>query len=236
LGLLLLLKKENFGNTLSKKYVFIVFNLALNAVFIVAWSQYVHHLIYPFDDVTRLTYCDLRPATDVEEDVNPDLQLQYIMSQPFIFLKKFIGGNIATYGFTYKGYIATFGWELIRLPEFLCIPFLIIFLIWVALKPIYFTAVEKWVLFGISQSMTALLLFSMHLHWDQVGNEMTCSYAAKYYYAMYALIILILGGMLVHKQTLLESKWQFESLLKRGFVIIWFAFLIMIYNRYYAFF
>ncbi len=236
LGLLLLLKKENFGNTLFKKNVFIVLNLALNAAFIVAWSQYVHHLIYPFDDVTRLTYCDLRPEMDVEEDVNPDLQLQYIMSQPITFLLKFIDAHIASYGFTYKGYIATFGWELIRLPEILCIPFFAIFLIWVALKPIHFTVVEKWVMFGISQGMTALFLFSMHLHWDQVGSEITCSYAAKYYYAMYALIILILGGSLARKQTVLESKFQFELLLKGGFVIIWIAFLIMIYNRYYGIF
>jgi uncharacterized membrane protein len=236
LGLLLLLKKENFVNNWFGKYGFIVLNLVLNAAFIMIWSRYVHHLIYPFDDVTRLTYCDLRPATDIEEDVNPDLQLQCIMSQPFTFLLRFIDANVASYGFTYKGYIATFGWELIRLPEILCIPFLVIMLIWVALKPIHFTKIEKFVMLGIAQSMTALFLLSMHLHWDQVGSEITCSYAAKYYYAMYALIILVLGGSLVQHQRFLESKWQFETLLKGGFVMIWLAFLIQIYARYYGIF
>ncbi|MEO0043338.1 MAG: hypothetical protein RL329_2786, partial [Bacteroidota bacterium] len=135
LFLLLLLDKSLFDNNLTKKYIFVGFNLVLNLLLIKIWSSHLHQLIYPFADITKNTYQDLHPGYNV----NPDLQVQYILNQPIEFLEKFISATFSSYSHTNQSYIATFGWELIRLPEKVTIVFLVLFVTFVALQPIRWT-------------------------------------------------------------------------------------------------
>jgi uncharacterized membrane protein len=230
LFLLLLLEKDVFEPLSIKKYVFIGLNLALNLLLIKLWSAHLHELIYPFADLTQNTYRDMRPGYNV----NPDLQIQYIINQPIAFLEKFIPATFSTYSRTNQSYIATFGWELIRLPAGLVVSFLCIFGIWIGQQPIRWTRFEKGFMLFIAHSMTSLFLLSMYLHWDAVGDDVTDNYTAKYYFAPYALIWLVLSGSLAGWKGLLDKKDLVETLFKGSFIIIWIWFLIIVYKRYYG--
>ncbi len=205
-------------------------NLVLNLLLIKIWSSHLHQLIYPFADITKNTYQDLHPGYNV----NPDLQVQYILNQPIEFLEKFISATFSSYSHTNQSYIATFGWELIRLPEKVTIVFLILLVILVALQPIRWTRVDRGLMLLIAHGMTSLFLLSTYLHWDSVGGEVTDIHTAKYYLATYALIMLVLGGSLTQWKILLNQKSYIETALKWSFVGIWIYFLILIYKRYYS--
>jgi uncharacterized membrane protein len=230
LFLLLLLEKAVFDNNLVKKYTFISLNLLLNLILIKFWSSHIHELIYPFTDLTQNTYRGMRPGYII----NPDLQIQYIVNHPITFLNKFISATFSSYSHTNQSYIATFGWELIRLPAGLAIGFLTIFLSWVSLQPIRWTRFETILMFVLAHGMTSLFLLSMYLHWDAVGDDVTYVYTAKYYFATYALIILLLGGRLTGWQFFLDKKRHIERIFNISFVFIWIYFLILVYQRYYG--
>jgi uncharacterized membrane protein len=230
LFLWVLLEKDIFARTGLKKYIFIGLNLILNLILIKFWSSHLHEWIYPFADLTQNTYRGMRQGYII----NPDLQIQYIVNQPITFLKKFIPATFSTYSHTNQSYIATFGWELIRLPSKLAIGFLIIFLSWASLQPIRWTRFETGWMLAIAHSMTSLFLLSMYLHWDGVGGEVTDVYTAKYYFVTYALIILLLGGRLTEWPFLQRKKRQIERFFNLSFVLIWIYFLILVYQRYYG--
>jgi uncharacterized membrane protein len=229
LFLLILLEKDIFNNSLFKKYGFITFNLALNVGLILLWANHIQQYIYPFGDITRTTYSDLRPGFNV----NPDLQMQYVVNHLIAFLKKFIIATFTTYSNNYTGYIASFGWENVQLPSGLGYFFITFLMIWMAVQPIVWTRFERFFLLGVAQAMTALFLFSMHLHWDSVGEELIDYYNAKYYFPMYALILLAWSGSLAHFRDVLYEKVYFHTLLKLFFMIISVDFLILVYERYY---
>jgi uncharacterized membrane protein len=230
LFLLILLDSAVFNKSITQKYIFIGLNLMANLLLIKGWSSHVHDLIYPFADLAQNTYREMRPGYNI----NPDLQIQYIVNQPIAFLEKFIPATFSTYSHTNQSYIATFGWELIRLPAGLVIPFLCILLTWIVIQPIQWTRFEKGILLLIAHSMTSLFLLSMYLHWDSVGDEITDIYTAKYYFAPYALILLILGGVLTKWQFFLNQKKYIEITFKVSFVVTWCYFLILVYQRYYG--
>jgi uncharacterized membrane protein len=230
LFLLMLLDPSVFGNHWTKKYIFVGLNLVLNLLLIKIWSSHLHQLIYPFADLTQNTYRGMRPGYNI----NPDLQVQFIVNQPIAFLEKFIPATFSSYSHTNQSYIATFGWELIRLPETVVIGFLIIFLCFVALQPIQWTRFDSMLMLLIAHSMTSLFILSMYLHWDSVGDEITYTYTAKYYFASYALILLVLGGRLAGWNVFFEKKKVIDLLFKGSFGVIWIWFLVLVYKRYYG--
>ncbi|MEY4935585.1 MAG: hypothetical protein RIS64_1944 [Bacteroidota bacterium] len=231
LFLLLLLDKSIFDNNLTKKCIFVGLNLALNLLLIKVWSSHLHQLIYPFADLTQNTYREMRPGYNI----NPDLQVQYILHHPIEFLEKFIPATFSSYSHTNQSYIATFGWELIRLPEKVVIGFLTFFLAFVALQPIQWARVERILMLLIAHSMTSLFILSMYLHWDSVGDEVTDIYTAKYYFAPYALILLVLGGSFSSWKSFVDKKKYMEIVFNISFVVIWVWFLFLVYERYYKF-
>jgi uncharacterized membrane protein len=225
LFLLVLLEKEIFSNNLFEKYIFITLNLVLNAALIFVWTDHIHQYIYPFGDVAHTTYGDLRPGLRV----NPDLQMQYVVNHPITFLKKLIAAAFTNYSNNYQGYIASFGLENVRLPSGLCSVFLTFLLIWTAVQPIVWTWFERIFLLCVAQAMTIAFLFWMHLYWDSVGEALINDYNAKYYFPMYALILLALSGSLARFRAVLYEKAYFHTLLKLFFMIISVYFLILIY-------
>jgi uncharacterized membrane protein len=229
LFLLLLLDKSVFDNSSTKKYVFVGLNLALNLLLIKIWSSHLHQLIYPFPDLTQNSYRGMRPGYNI----NPDLQIQYIIQHPIAFLKDFIPATFSSYSHTNQSYIATFGWELIRLPERVVIGFLTLFLAFIGIQPIQWTRFDSILMLLMAHSMTSLFLLSMYLHWDSVGDVITYTYTAKYYFASYALILLVLGGRLVRWKGMMQQKELIETLFKLSFVGIWIWFLTLVYERYY---
>jgi hypothetical protein len=86
----------------------------------------------------------------------------------------------------------------------------------------------------LAHGMTSLFLLSMYLHWDAVGDDVTYIYTAKYYFATYALMILLLGGRLTGWDFLVAKKKHIEQIFNLSFVIIWIYFLILVYQRYYG--
>jgi uncharacterized membrane protein len=229
LFLMLLLENTVFDTILIKKYYFIALNLGLNLLLIKFWSMHIHQLIYPFADLTQNTYREMRPGYNI----NPDLQIQYIINQPIAFLEKFIPATFSSYSRTNQSYIATFGWELIRLPAGLVVSFLCIFGTWIALQPLQWTRIEKAFMLLIAHSMTSLFLLSMYLHWDSVGGDVTDIYTAKYYFAPYALMLLILGGSLTTWKSILNKKDYVETFFLFSFTLIWIWFLGLVCERYY---
>ena len=144
------------------------------------------------------TYTHLRDEPDV--DVNPDLQIKRILQDVPTFIKNFIPASFDTYGYTFKRYISSFGWEGWGIPEVLLIAFSFLFLLYLILYiEVKFTKRECFLLLAIAHSMTALFLLSQHLHWDTVGDKISTFYFGKYFIPIYPLIFFAISSFFTSK-------------------------------------
>ncbi len=165
LVLLLIIKKENFGS-LGKKIGFITSWTLLSIVLIFILNNKVHNLVYPYaNDQIHTTYGDLREGYNV----NPDLQIKCIKSNPKVFITNLYTQSIKALETSRNTWIGGFGWES-SMPDILengYWHFLIIFSLF------YNVNFQLWerILFLLGGfGCTMLFLISTHLHWDGVGD------------------------------------------------------------------
>ena len=229
--LLLLVDKNKFGNSLKKKYGFIVFNLVINIALVIVWNNSVHRLIYPKNNLTETTYTNLRDEAGLY--VNPDLQIKRILQDVPTFVKNFIPASFDTYGYSYKRYISSFGWESWGIAEGLLIAFSILFLFYLILySDIKFTKTESLLLLVIAHSMTTLFLLSQHLHWDTVGDKIGTFYLGKYFVPIYPLIFWAISSFFTFKFKIP----YFDKVVQLLYVVVFIDFFIIIFQRYYSLF
>ena len=228
LFLLVLVNKNRFGNSLKKKYGFIIFNLVLNIVLLLWWNNVVHHLIYPKNSITETTYVNMRDEPGLE--VNPDLQIKRILQDVSTFIKNFISASFDTYGYTYKRYISSFGWESWGIAEGLLIAFSFLFLLYLILySDVKFKKTEIFLLLVIAHTMTVLFLLSQHLHWDTVGDKISTFYLGKYFVPVYPLIFWAISSLFTFKFKIP----YFDKVIQLLYVVVFIDFFIILLQRYY---
>jgi uncharacterized membrane protein len=226
--LLLFVPKEKFGLRFSKIKVFTV-NLVLNLLIVFSWTKLVHRWIYPTDDINVTTYTTLRPGFNV----NPDLQMRHVLDNFFPVAYTLVDKSIATYDFVWRLYLTSFGWEYAMIPKFLQGLLLVSILAYFFFHRPIFSKKERFLLFLLAHSLTTLFLFSMYLHWDPVGGEMTFIYGGKYYIPIYPLVFLALSAWLYSYRPAFYAKsgtkWAFLSL----YALVYLAFFQVVITRYY---
>ena len=230
LFLLILVDKNRFGNSLKRKYGFIILNLLLNIALILVWNNAVHRLIYPKNNITETTYTNMRDEPGLY--VNPDLQVQRILQDVPTFIKNFIPATFDTYGYTYKRYISSFGWESWGIAEGLLVAFSFLFLVYLIIySEVKFTKTESLLLLAIAHAMTALFLLSQHLHWDTVGDKISTFYLGKYFVPVYPLIFWAISSFFTFKFKIP----YFDKVIQLLYVVVFIDFFIILFQRYYYF-
>ena len=187
--LLLFVEKEKFGS-LKKKATYIGFNLAINLALAVIWSKYVHTIVYPKANINLTTYVSLRPGYNI----NPDLQTQFILQNPFVFLQNLIVKSSETVHNSCGSWIGSFGWES-GLPSGLTIVMWYFFLIFALFYDYKFKIWERIGFAVIALGTTMLFLLSTHLHWDGVGDFIENEWHGKYYIPIFPLYFLAISGL-----------------------------------------
>ena len=229
LFLLLFIEKEKFGS-LKKKVTYIGFNGAINLALAVAWSQYVHTLVYPKSyNPSFTTYESLHLGFKV----NPDLQTQFILQNPFVFLQNLIIKSSETVHNSYGSWIGSFGWES-KLPSGLIDVMWYFLLIFVLFCDYKFKIWERVGLAMVAFGTTMLFLLSTHLHWDGVGDFIENGWHGKYYIPIFPLYFWALSGIFSNfvkdRKSILLGFKVFSILI---FIAVYVDFAILIYDRYY---
>ncbi len=201
--LIALVNKEKMGGA-RRKYIFIGGLLTACLALIAVWGKLMRPFIYPFGDVHRTPYFNMRPGIDV----NPDLQIQFILARPFSFLWRFWVDSLDSYTHGY-GYIGNCGWD-VGVPSGVAIAAILFLTALSVFQRKYFTFWESVWLALVAHSMNMLLLFLMHLNWDGVGETMINYYHGKYYIPIYPLFFFAIPGLANALGLKKSFAWAFD--------------------------
>jgi len=190
------------------------------------WIPYGKSMFIPYDFYA----VELRDVQQLNEGVRPDEQLQYILSNPFRFIRTAIISYIESAPSTWSHYIGKFGWEKNY------IPFVVIGLLTFVLGGLSLTRMKNETILstkqriqflGIALFMIAGFTVSIYMQWSPVGNDRIWSLSGRYFFAIMPVFLFALPKF----QILENSKW---SLLPVCFSIIGLVFLMYsIGIRYY---
>jgi uncharacterized membrane protein len=198
LFLLFLVPKTYFKKVKSRNTY--IFTVLIGVITIVLWwNKTVDRFIYPFEDTYKTTYHNLREDDFAKGKflyVNPRLQLENIREEPILFTLKFIPAVFDMYSYNNQDYVSGVGWDSRHIHIGLHAVFLILFLIYIFNLPPVFSHTEKWAMVALAYGMSALFLFSQHLHWGKVGTDINTVYLGKYFIAIYPLLFFALSGLL----------------------------------------
>ena len=234
--LILIARKENFGGVKNKQYIS-SFLIAVNVAVIVFWSRLISPLYINFEDYHPL----YRVGQQLNENVNPHNQLNFIIHNPLYFLQICISSLFNTLPSTLIHYIGKFGWEKNYLPIWLiCIILILLFIHAINQKLSLTQRVldplsnsNKLTLFFIGLLMCIGLCGAMYLIWCPVGSSFIDNLSGKYFIPIYPLFFLALPVFDMSKykiwSVLAKPQTLYVTLL---FAFIWF--ICQVISRYYV--
>lgn len=196
-ALVWLVPKSHFG-ILSKTHWALIF-LVLNTLIVLYWAWLVQPYWLSFDQYDPA----FRLTQQINEGVNPNKQLVYILQHPFDYLCTMSYSLWKTFPHTIIHYIGKFGWEKNYFPLWLILPLGCCILLQACAHGFLYRQKIFLVLIGLS--MVVLTTTIMYMIWDKVGDVFVSNLAGKYFIPIYPLFLLAMPHLLrldIHKEKL----------------------------------
>jgi uncharacterized membrane protein len=226
--LLLLIPKAKFGN-INRKIGFLSFVFAINLALVLWWAGEINELIYPTNDKYLTTYGNgMRP----ECAVNPALQVEIILKEPINFISNLLYASYKSYN-AYGIYLTSFGWESVTVSRGLLIILKISVFLFILTREHLFKTWERIFLLLLGHGLVMLFLFSQHLHWACVGDEIIRNFGGKYYIPIYPLILFAITGLLNKHKFFNNNRESINLYLVIITLIVQIEFLFVMIGRYY---
>ena len=206
--LFFLIKKEHV-NGLKNKISLATALIVANLTAIIFWSKTIQPIYLKFEDYNPL----FRVGQQLNEKVDPSLQMTFILHNPLFFSKIAIFSLLKTLPHTLIHYVGKFGWEKNYLPIWL-IALILLLLIIQAVFPETSTTLKlgrlfnfkflifnsedplsikaKFGLFGIGILTTYSFAAAMYGIWCPVGSDFIENLGGKYFIPIYPLFFLAL--------------------------------------------
>jgi len=200
--------------------------VVLVILILIFWIPYSKSMFIPYDFYAE----EIRDAQQLNEGVRPDLQLQFILSNPFTFVKTVIVSYVESAPSTWSHYIGKFGWEKNYIP-FSVIGLLTLILGGISLtrtkEELILTFKQRIYLLSIAFLMIGGFTVSIYMQWSPVGNDRVWSLSGRYFFAIIPVILFALPKHTVPKKWSLDSRYFLFSIL--GLAVL----LCSIWERFY---
>ncbi len=252
--LVFLIDKKHF-NGLKNKLIVASVLIFSNIAVIVFWAKTIQPNYIKFEDYNPA----FRIGQQLNENVDPSVQLSFMLHNPLFFTKIATFSLIKTFPHTLIHYVGKFGWEKNYLPIWLI--FILVFLILIqainneknqailseqlgfdSLRTSNFklqtsngplSIKAKFSLFFIGILMTYTFVAAMYAIWSPVGSEFIDNLGGKYFIPIYPLFFLALPSFDLSKNRILAFLAQPKVLFSALWLsLIWSVFQVI--ARYYV--
>jgi uncharacterized membrane protein len=238
--LIFLIKKEQFKG-LKNKLITAISLIAANILSIYFWSKTIQPLYIKYEDYNPI----FRIGQQLNENVDPSVQMSFMLHNPLIFTKIALFSLIKTFPHTLIHYVGKFGWEKNYLP----LPIIALLVLLILIQAIFYATSSlstvhvskkgplsinaKISLFSIGMAMTFSFTAAMYAIWSPVGSEFIGNLGGKYFIPIYPLFFLALPNFDASKSRILSYLAQPKVL----YCALWLSLMWSIFqviSRYYA--
>jgi len=158
------------------------------------WATIANSYYLPYENYNPV----FRDGITLMPCADPAKQVEYIFNNGFYIVEVFVNSMIASFEMYFKGYIGTFGWLDAQLPFGLVVAtYTILFsqLFFSKELSFNFSTFQRLILISIVLIVIALLLLTMHLSWDCVGDKIIGTIQGRYLSPVFPLLFVVISDI-----------------------------------------
>jgi uncharacterized membrane protein len=157
------------------------------------WYHYAGGLFIPYGDYNPL----YREGVQLNEGVQPQEQLAYVLSHPFGFLKTAVLSYLESAPATLAHYFGKFGWEKNYLPGWL-IGLLFLATAWISASDStargQLKSKHRLSFFALALAMMAALALVLYMQWMPVRADRVMALSGRYFFPVFPVLFFAVGG------------------------------------------